>query len=71
VRAGGVSFPALPQFQVEELTSALGETYVEPRVWRKGGSPPSFQEMEALRREGGMHVARLLRRLGIPSSTWH
>lgn len=29
--------------QVEELTTALGEAYVELRVWRKGGAlyPPS------------------------------
>jgi transposase len=26
------------QAQVEELTSALGEAYVELRVWRKGGA---------------------------------
>lgn len=26
------------QTQVEELTSALGEAYVELRVWRKGGA---------------------------------
>lgn len=26
------------QGQVEELTSALGEAYVELRVWRKGGA---------------------------------
>jgi len=26
------------QAQIEELTSALGEAYVELRVWRKGGA---------------------------------
>jgi transposase len=26
------------QTQIEELTSALGEAYVELRVWRKGGA---------------------------------
>lgn len=31
------------QAQVEDLTTALGEAYVELRVWRKGGAlyPPS------------------------------
>ena len=35
--------------KVEDLASALGEAYVELRVWRKGGSLPAFEAIEALR----------------------
>lgn len=32
---------------------------------------PPFQEIEAIRPEGRMPVARLLRRIGVPFSTWY
>jgi transposase len=37
-RARGSTREAELQSQVDELTSALGEAYVELRVWRKGGA---------------------------------
>jgi len=52
------------EMQVDELTTALGEAYVELRVWRKGGSLPPYEEIEAIRAEAGVPVSRLLARLG-------
>lgn len=37
-RAPGTRREAELQTQIEELTQALGEAYVELRVWRKGGA---------------------------------
>lgn len=37
----------------------------------KGGSLPSFEELEEIRIEAGMAVRRFVRRLGIPPSTWY
>ena len=39
-RASGTRREAELQAQIEELTQALGEAYVELRVWRKGGLYP-------------------------------
>lgn len=42
-RSTGSRREAELEAQIEDLTSALGEAYVELRVWRKGGAlyPPS------------------------------
>jgi putative transposase len=40
-------------------------------VAQKGGSLPSFEELELIRAEGGVPVRRFLARLGIPASTWY
>lgn len=37
-RAPGTRREAELQTQIDELTQALGEAYVELRVWRKGGA---------------------------------
>jgi transposase InsO family protein len=37
----------------------------------KGGSLPSFEELELIRAEGGVPVRRFCARLGIPASTWY
>ena len=53
------------QAQVGELTSALGEAHVELRVWRKGGGGlPSFEDLEVIRAEAGLSVARFCALLG-------
>lgn len=38
---------------------------------KKGGALPAFEELELIRREGGVAVRRFLARLGIPASTWY
>jgi transposase InsO family protein len=40
-------------------------------VAKKGGALPSFEELELIRREGGLAVRRFCARLGIPRSTWY
>lgn len=57
--------------QVDDLTTAIGEAYVELRVWRKGGALPAFEELELIRIEGHVSVRRFLARLRIPVSTWY
>lgn len=38
---------------------------------KKGGALPAFEELELIRTEGPMAVARFCARLGIPRSTWY
>lgn len=38
---------------------------------KKGGALPAFEELELIRREGGIAVRRFCARLGIPRSTWY
>jgi transposase InsO family protein len=38
---------------------------------KKGGALPAFEELELIRIDGTMPVARFCARLGIPSSTWY
>lgn len=38
---------------------------------QKGGSLPTFEELELIRTEGGVSVRRFIERLGIPVSTWY
>jgi transposase InsO family protein len=40
-------------------------------VAKRGGALPTYEELEQLRSEGGIPVARFLLRLGIPRSTWY
>jgi transposase len=53
--------------KVEDLASALGEAYVELRVWRKGGLSTRVRGDRGP--EARMPVARLVRRVGIPSGS--
>lgn len=38
---------------------------------KKGGALPAYEELELIRAEGSVPVARFLLRLGIPRSTWY
>jgi putative transposase len=40
-------------------------------VAEKGGALPAFEDLELIRREGGIAVRRFVERLGIPVSTWY
>ena len=72
------SLPAKPTSREQQLTAeneqlaaALGEAHMELRLWRKGGSPPGFDELEAARVEAGMTVIAFCETLGIPRPTWY
>ena len=58
--------------EVEQLNTALGEAHMELRVWKKGGLAVwAFDELDALREEARVTVARFCEIAGIPRATWY
>lgn len=57
--------------QVDDLARALGEAHVELRFAPRRGGAPSYSELEVMRRQAGLSVARLCRLAGIHRSTWY
>jgi hypothetical protein len=54
--------------KLKELTAALGEAYVELRLWRK---KEGSIRRRGIRLEEKVPFRRFCRRLGIPPSTWY